>query len=88
MIYFTKHAQEKFDIWQTLDQKYNFQSIFFYRHDQTTWAQPFLIDRIKDPNWIPVFVDDMVLILVKNNSQNQSLIQEFALPDSIFEITK
>ncbi|MFH2021770.1 MAG: hypothetical protein ABIJ33_00600 [Patescibacteria group bacterium] len=79
-------AQEKTEVWQTLDQTYNFQTIFFYRHDQTTWAQPFLIDRIKDPTWIPVFVDDMVLILVKNNSQNQSVIDKFVLPDSIFQI--
>jgi len=81
-------AQEKSEVWQALDDKEQFQSIFFFRHDQTTWAQPFLIDRIQDPNWIPVFVDDQVLILAKKNEQNKEVINEFALPENIFQISR
>jgi len=78
-------AQEKVEVWDALDQEYGFETIFFYRHDLTTWAQPFLIERIKDPFWVPVFVDDSVLILVKNDSQNQKVIENFTLPSDIFQ---
>ena len=77
-------AQEKQEVWQVLDEEQNFNTIFFHRHDMTTWAQPFLLDRIKDPGWVPVFVDNYVLILVKDNTLNNAVIEEFALPESIF----
>jgi hypothetical protein len=73
-------------VWQELDKKINFNSIFFYRHDMTEHGQPFLIRRIRDPLWIPVFVDDNNIILLKNNSNNQSIIEKFALPESIFKV--
>ncbi len=77
-------AQEDEKMWQKLDQQYHFESIFFYRHDYTSWAQPFLIRKIQDKNWVPVYVDDYVLILVRNNEQNQLLIDRFELPSKMF----
>lgn len=70
--------------WQEHDTKLQFESIVFHRRDMTDHGQEFLIKRITDPNWIPVFVDDYVLILVKNNESNASIIERFALPESIF----
>ena len=77
-------AQEDEVTWQQLDEEWGFETIFFYRRDFTPWAQPFLIERIKDPAWIPVYVDDYALILVKDDEQNQNLIEKFALPPKIF----
>ncbi len=79
--------QEKESVWQEVDQKYNFQVIYFYRHDQTTWAQPFLIQRIADPKWAPLFVDDYTLILAKRNGVNQPAINRFELPRRMFSST-
>lgn len=79
--------QEHEEIWNKVSDQYNINSIFFYRHDATPWAQPFLITRIKDPNWIPVFVDDFTLILVKNNEVNRQVIEKHKLPESIFAFT-
>ena len=79
--------QEDEEIWQQQDEIYNFQTIYFYRHDATPWAQPFLIDRIKDPKWIPVYVDDYALILVKNNEENEGIIEKHRLSEEIFVIT-
>jgi hypothetical protein len=45
--------QEKEDVWQEKQDQYNLNTIFFYRRDATPWAQPFLIERIKDPEWCP-----------------------------------
>lgn len=80
-------AQEDEKAWQEVSQKYHFNTIYFYRRDATPWAQPFLIERIKDPEWIPVYVDNYVLILVKNNGQNQDIIKAHALPKNMFVVT-
>lgn len=79
--------QEKPEIWQEAQEEYNFNSIYFYRRDRTQWAQPFLIERIKDPEWIPVYVDLYVLILVKNNEQNQDIINNYKIPNNVFVVT-
>ncbi len=74
--------------WQQVDGQYGFQVIYFYRHDLTPWGQNFLVKRIQDPQWAPVFVDTYTIILLKRNAQNQSMIQAFELPKSIFGIQR
>jgi hypothetical protein len=80
--------QEDENMWKKVDKQYNFNAIYFYRHDFTPWAQPFLIKRLQDPLWAPVFVDNYTLILLKRNEKNKRLIQSYELPKSIFQITK
>lgn len=77
-------AIEKENKWFDLDKKYNFNYIFFYRHDNTTHAQPFLLRRIADTAWIPVFVDDYNIIMAKNNAANKPIIDRFAISKDIF----
>lgn len=80
--------QEQEDIWKKTDQKYNFNAIFFYRHDLTPWSQTFLIKRVADSSWAPVYVDDYAIIFLKKNPENQFLIKKFELPKEIFSIKK
>jgi hypothetical protein len=74
--------------WKEFSGKYNINVIYFYRHDLTPWGQPFLIRRIRDPEWAPVYVDDYTLILVKRNSENQPVVRKFELPQSLFSVTQ
>ncbi|MDD5355462.1 MAG: hypothetical protein PHY56_02870 [Candidatus Omnitrophica bacterium] len=80
--------QEDEGVWKKIDSHYDFNAIYFYRHDYTPWAQPFLIRRIQDPQWAPVFVDGYVLILLKRNEKNRQLIQLYELPQGMFSIGK
>ena len=80
--------QEKEDAWKQVNDKYKFNMIYFYRLDITPWAQPFLINRIKDPQWAPVFVDYATIILVHRTKQNDDIIKQYELPKSMFSITK
>jgi hypothetical protein len=80
--------QEDEEVWKNQSEEYNINSIFFYRRDFTPWAQPFLIERIKDKNWVPVYVDAYTIILVKNTQDNSELIAKYALPSEIFKITQ
>ncbi|MDD5290272.1 MAG: hypothetical protein PHT40_03715 [Patescibacteria group bacterium] len=77
-------AQESDARWQKLDEKYNFNAIFFYRLDLTPWGQNFLITRAKDLNWRVVFVDEENIIFVKDNAQNKKLIEKYGLPREMF----
>jgi hypothetical protein len=70
--------------WKKFDSKFQFNAIYFYRHDQTPYGQPFLIRRVKDPEWIPVFVDDFTVILLRNNEKNKTLIHQYKLDKSMF----
>lgn len=74
--------------WEEMDKKYNFNCIYFYRHDITPNAQPFLLRRINDPRWAAVYVDDYTLILVKRNAQNKDLVRRNELPRSLFRLAK
>lgn len=73
-------------VWKQEDQKYNFNIIWFYRLDMTPWAQQFLINKVNDSEWVPVFVDDYTIIFVKNNTQNLEVIKKYALPKSMFGV--
>ncbi len=77
--------QEDEAVWKKMDQRYQFNAIYFYRHDMTPWAQPFLIRRIQDPGWAPVFVDDYTLILLKRNEKNAFGIRLYELPQRLFK---
>ncbi len=83
-----KPMQESEDKWHEIDSQVNFNVIYFMRHDMTEHAQPFLIRRITDPEWVPVFVDNWNIILVKRNQQNKDIIKKYALPQEMFKAIK
>ncbi len=78
--------QENDTVWKQEMQKWNFNAIYFYRHDMTPWAQKFLVTRISDPLWAPVFVDDYTIIFLERNSKNNAIIEKYELPKSMFSI--
>lgn len=80
-------AQAKEEVWQALDSERDFNVIYFYRHDATQWAQPFLINRIQDEAWVPVFVDDFVLMLIKNDDRNRDIIDNYRIPNNYFVVS-
>ncbi|OGK38145.1 hypothetical protein A3F03_05105 [Candidatus Roizmanbacteria bacterium RIFCSPHIGHO2_12_FULL_41_11] len=79
--------QENEQVWQKNLKKYQFNTIYFYRQDYTPWGQAFLISRVKDSDWAPVYVDDLTIIFLKRNFTNKQLIEKFELPKSIFKIS-
>lgn len=78
--------QENEDLWKDESVKNKFNVIFFYRLDYTPWGQKFLIDRIKDPAWAPVFVEKETIIFLKRNKQNTEVIKKYELPKEMFTI--
>ena len=76
--------QENEVIWNAELKKENFNVIFFYRLDYTPWAQAFLIQRITDPAWAPVFVDNKTIIFLRRTVKNEKIISTFELPKELF----
>lgn len=70
--------------WERVEEKYNPNIIFFFRHDQVDGAQKFLFNRVRDENWIPVFVDKFTLIFVKNIDKNKTVIEKFEISKDVF----
>ena len=78
--------QEDNKVWNTELAKEKFNAIFFNRLDYTPWAQKFLVTRIKDPLWAPVFVDDKTIIFLYRNKDNKEVIKKYELPKEMFGI--
>ncbi|MFH1473028.1 MAG: hypothetical protein ABIF06_01260 [bacterium] len=80
--------QENLEIWREKSEEYNFNTIWFYRHDLTPWAQKFLLRMVDDSLWAPVYVDNYTIIFLKRNEKNFSFINKFELPRSLFSSSK
>jgi len=80
--------QEEEEKWQKVNEEYQFNLIIFSHHDATPWGQKFLIARIKDKDWISVFADERVIIFLKNNKQNEKMIEKYQLNEKRFRILK
>jgi len=81
-------AQENEIVWQNVAKKNDFQVIYFYIRDITPWAQPFLIKRIQDPGWAPVYADQYAVILAKRGGINQAVIDKYEISKDVFRITE
>lgn len=69
------------------DKKYHFNAIFFSHTDMTPWAQTFLKWITQDKQWSIVYLDDYVIILLKNTSKNAELIKKHGLLQSSLRIS-
>ncbi len=63
-------------------ERYDFNYIFV----ATSKMPPnFILSRLHDKDWVPVYYDEFAMIFVRNNSQNAELIAKFKLSDSAKE---
>ncbi|MBU1177509.1 hypothetical protein KKH96_03655, partial [Patescibacteria group bacterium] len=72
-------AQQDNSVWQEQIEKYNFNAIFFSHRDYTPWGQNFLIERIKDPEWAVIYYDSYIIIFLKRNDINKSIIDQYEI---------
>lgn len=64
------------------DEKYKFNAIFFSHTDMTPWAQTFLKQIVENKQWKLVYLDDYVIILIKNIGTNKLLKQKIVIDQS------
>lgn len=80
--------QEQRAVWQKELARRQFNAIFFSHRDMTPWAQQFLIARVQDPEWAPVYADRYAVIFLKRNAANAPIIERFEIPQSAFRVVK
>ncbi len=81
-----RELQDNPGAWQNALDRFGFNSIYFYRLDNSPAAQGFLLRRIEDPSWVPVYVDQLAIIFVRNTEGNQAVIEKFKLPKEMFKL--
>ena len=78
--------QENDTKWREIDANQHFNAIFFNWHDYTPAGQTFLITRIRDPEWAPVYVDQFALIFLRRTTENQPIISRYEIPKDRFSV--
>ncbi|EKD87027.1 MAG: hypothetical protein ACD_37C00070G0001, partial [uncultured bacterium] len=66
-------------VWLAINNKYHFNSIFFYLHANDSATKPFLTRRIMDPRWVVVYLDNERIILLKRDQSNQAIIDKYGI---------
>jgi hypothetical protein len=87
--FFTKNyisVQNNNNKWFEIEKKYHFNAIFFSHRDYTPWGQNFLINRINDSSWAPVYADEYAIIFLKRNLKNDPIIKKYEIPKDKFNI--
>lgn len=79
--------QDNPEIFLLAENKYHFSTIFFNHTDQTPWAEKFLSNIIADKQWKIIYLDDFVVILIKDTATNKLLIQKYAMDPSHLKVT-
>lgn len=80
--------QEGYEAWTKAQTKFNFNAIFFSHRDATPWGQKFLIDRVNDLEWAPVFADQFAIIFLKRSAQNDAVIKKYEVPKDRFRVVR
>ncbi len=80
--------QEDESAWRETLERHDFNTIVFSHHDATPWGQRFLVARVQDRDWAPVFADSRVLILVRRTAEHAQLIAQWELPPETFRLSR
>jgi hypothetical protein len=72
------------DVWHQIDGRYQFEAIVISMQDGFPPIEKFILSRVRDPEWAPVFTDFYSLIFVRRNEKNAAVIQRHLIPRSMF----
>lgn len=64
-------------VWREQDKLYNFNAVFFSHRDYTPWGRQFLVELMKNPDWVQVYIDQYAAIFLRRNELNAPLIKKF-----------
>ncbi|MDO8639369.1 MAG: hypothetical protein Q7R53_00450 [bacterium] len=78
--------QENEAIFEKVSEKYKLNSIFFAYTDQTPWANLFIKQIINNKKWKLVYLDDYAVILIKNTSSDNKVLDKFSVDPNLIDI--
>lgn len=77
-IYFPMQSDEA--KWATTSHDYGFNVIVFNYRERSARGEQFIVRRVLDPMWAPVYLDKNIIILAKRDGPNQPVIAKYELP--------
>lgn len=83
-IYLPLQKDEK--IFKEMDNKYLFNTVFINYPDQQPLTITFLRSMIANNDWVPVYLDESIVIFIKNNDANKKIIQRYKISPSTYQI--
>jgi len=84
---FALHTSMEADdgVWRREDAKYHFNAIVYSMQlNNAPETERFLLARVRDPEWAPVYTDDFSLIYLRRTDRNAAAIKAHELPRSMF----
>jgi hypothetical protein len=83
-VYFPMQSDE--EKWAAISQHYGFNVIVFNYRERSVRGEQFIIRRVLDPLWAPVYFDKNIIILAKRDGPNQPVVTKYELPkDRVLE---
>lgn len=76
-----KPMQRDQRIWREMSEKYGINYIFFAHTDMTEWGEEFLTRISKDKEWPMVFLNDSIVVFLKNNDANRPAIDKYKITE-------
>lgn len=67
------------EAWLRYSEQYNLQTIYFAHNENDKDSEDFLMRRITDPNWAPIYLDEWTVVLIRRSEENQELIEAYEL---------
>jgi hypothetical protein len=77
-VYFPMQSDEA--KWAAASRDYGFNVIVFNHRERSVRGEQFIIRRVLDPMWAPVYLDKAIIILAKRDGPNQPVIAKYELP--------
>jgi len=66
--------------WQDTSRHYGFNVIVFNYRERSARGEQFIIRRVLDPLWAPIYLDKDIIILARKDGPNQPVIARYELP--------
>ncbi len=83
-VYAPLHQNE--EVWKEVNEMYGFNALVYSFSNKSPWTFPFIIRRLQDPAWAPVFANRYTIVFLKRNPQNEKIIKLFEIPLSSFSV--
>jgi hypothetical protein len=71
-------------VWMQLDGKFRFNALVLSLQDGFPPLETFILARVRDPDWAPVYTDAYSLIFVRRTGKNAAVIDKFLIPRDRF----
>mgnify|MGYP001558136490 CR=1 FL=1 len=76
-----KPMQRDERVWEEMSLKYGISYVFFAHTDMTEWGEEFLTRISKDKGWPMVFLNDSIVIFLKNTDTNRPAIDKYKITE-------